>query len=110
MAKIRGVSHSVRSKLRIASANNANSRIKVNTARANVGSEKSEKEKKNKTYWLVVSGLIFFKKNTPLMLKPWITSYVFLRKMKNWADVVLKRGELAPTVRKAYKDFENARF
>jgi GT2 family glycosyltransferase len=72
--------------------------------------EKSEKEKKNKTYWLVVSGLIFFKKNTPLMLKPWITSYVFLRKMKNWADVVLKRGELAPTVRKAYKDFENARF
>ena len=72
--------------------------------------EKSEKEKKNKTYWLVVSGLIFFKKNAPFAFKPWITSYVFLRKMKNWADVVLKRGELAPTVRKAHKDFENARF
>jgi GT2 family glycosyltransferase len=72
--------------------------------------EKSEGEKKNKTYWLVVSGLIFFKKNTSLRLRPWISSYIFLRKMKNLLDVFFKRNELAPTVRKAYKDFQNAKF
>lgn len=72
--------------------------------------EKSEQEKKNKIYWLVVSGLIFFKKNSPSILKPWIASYVVLRKIKNWADVVFKRNELAPVVQKAYKDFKNTKF
>ncbi|MFA6973942.1 MAG: glycosyltransferase family 2 protein [Parcubacteria group bacterium] len=72
--------------------------------------EKSEQEKKNKTYWLIVSGLLFFKKNTPTILKPWITGYVFLRRIKNLADVLLKRNEFAPVVQKAYKDFKDAKF
>ncbi|MFA6383564.1 MAG: glycosyltransferase family 2 protein [Parcubacteria group bacterium] len=72
--------------------------------------EKSEQEKKNKIYWLVVSGLIFFKKNTPGLLIPWIAIYTVLRKIKNWTDVVFKRNELAPVVQKAYKDFKNAKF
>lgn len=72
--------------------------------------EKSEQEKKNKIYWLVVSGLLFFKKNTPLMLRPWIVTYIAARKIKNWLDVLTKRNEMAPVVQKAYKDFKNAKF
>jgi GT2 family glycosyltransferase len=72
--------------------------------------EKSESNLKNKTYWLVVSGLIFFKKNSPSILKPWIAGYVVLRKIKNWADIVFKCNELAPVVQKAYKDFKKAKF
>ncbi len=68
--------------------------------------EKSEVNLKQKTYWLVISGLIFFQKNTPLLLKPWIKFYVILRKLKNKIDLKFKRNELAEIVRKAYKDFE----
>jgi GT2 family glycosyltransferase len=68
--------------------------------------EKSEGNLKNKTYWLVVSGLIFFKKNAPVILKPWFWGYVYLRRTKNWLDVLLKRNDLAPTVQKAYRDFK----
>jgi len=72
--------------------------------------EKSAGNLKSKTYWLVVSGLIFFKKNTPNVLKPWITGYIILRKIKNWMDIIFKRNELAPVVQKAYKDFKNVKF
>jgi len=72
--------------------------------------EKSEKSIKNKVYWLVMSGLIFFKKNTPAFLKPWVNFYLFLRKIKNIMKIALKRSEIALIVRKAYKDFENAKF
>jgi len=72
--------------------------------------EKSESQKKAKTYWLVVSGLIFFKKNTPAWLRPWIWIYLVARKIKNWSDVKFSRNELAETVQKAYNDFENAKF
>lgn len=70
--------------------------------------EKSENRLKNKTYWLVISGLVFFKKNTPWRLKPWIKSYVLARKIKNFLDVKFKRNEMAVVVRKAYKDFRHA--
>jgi len=72
--------------------------------------EKSEQEKKNKTYWLVVSGLIFFQKNTPAPLRPWIKIYTFFRRTKNWMDVIFKRNELAETVQKAYQDFKKFKF
>jgi GT2 family glycosyltransferase len=68
--------------------------------------EKSESNLKNKTYWLVVSGLIFFKKNAPSALRPWFWAYVYLRRAKNWLDIIFKRNELAPTVQKAYRDFK----
>jgi len=70
--------------------------------------EKSEERIKNKTYWLVISGLVFFKKNTPWWLKPWIKVYVLARKIKNLLDVKFKKNEMAVIVRKAYKDFCNA--
>jgi GT2 family glycosyltransferase len=71
--------------------------------------EKSESDKKSKIYWLVVSGLIFFQKNTPFFWQPWIWSYIKMRKIKNFLDIKLTRNELAPTVKKAYQDFKNAK-
>lgn len=71
--------------------------------------ERSEQNKKNKTYWLVISGLIFFKKNTPSWLRPWIKIFLILRKTKNFIDNLFGRNELAPSVKKAYQDFKNAK-
>lgn len=73
--------------------------------------EESKKRKVNKAYWLVISGLIFFKKNTPLWLRPWVFLYVILRKAKNFLDI--KKGnniELALSVKKAYGDFRREKF
>lgn len=69
--------------------------------------EKSEGNLKQKTYWLVISGLIFFQKNTPLLLRPWVKVYTMLRKLKNKFDLKFKRNELAEVVEKAYKDYGN---
>ena len=69
--------------------------------------EKSELKKESKIYWLVVSGLIFFRKNTPLLLKPYIFAYIFLRKLKNKLDLKFRKNNLAPIIQKAYKDFKN---
>jgi GT2 family glycosyltransferase len=69
--------------------------------------EKSEKNKKNKIYWLVFSGLLFFHKNTPKYLRPWISFFILLRKSKNRLDLWKnKKNEIAPIVRKAYNDFK----
>lgn len=72
--------------------------------------EESEKNRKNKIYWLVISGLIFFKKNTPLRKKYWIKTYLAMRKAKNLWDVLTKKDEISLAVRKAYKDFKKAKF
>jgi len=69
--------------------------------------EKSKQNLKQKTYWLVISGLIFFRKNTPLLLRPWIKFYTALRKLKNKLDLKFKKNELAEIVGKAYKDYGN---
>jgi len=67
--------------------------------------EKSENNKPNKIYWLVLSGLLFFQKNATFPLNIWLKLYVFLRKIKNKRDVKNKTSELALVVQKAYKDF-----
>jgi GT2 family glycosyltransferase len=72
--------------------------------------EKSEKKREQKLYWLVVSGLIFFKKNTPWKLRAWVRMYLYLRKVKNWLDTFNKENKEAFAVQKAYKDFRNAKF
>ncbi|EKE11568.1 MAG: hypothetical protein ACD_15C00059G0006 [uncultured bacterium] len=71
--------------------------------------EASEKNKENKIYWLVISGLIFFKKNTPWNKKYWVKTYLLMRKAKNLWDVMFNKNEIALTVQKAYKDFKNAK-
>jgi hypothetical protein len=68
--------------------------------------EKSEGNKENKVYWLVVSGLMFFKKNSPRWLSLWISGYVLLRKIKNFMDRKLGKNNLAMSVGKAYRDFK----
>ena len=72
--------------------------------------EKSEKNRENKVYWLVASGIIFFKKNTSPHLKPWIMLYLQLRRIKNWLDVLFGSNALAPIVKKAHADFKNEKF
>lgn len=68
--------------------------------------EASNDLNKNKVYWLVLSGLIFFKKNTSGILRLWVWFFVQLRKLKNWMDRIFKKNNLAEGVFKAYKDFE----
>lgn len=73
--------------------------------------ENSEKNNKNKIYWLVFSGLLFFKKNTPLFLRPGIFFCVLFRKIKNRLDLLSGKAdqEIAKMVQRAYKDFNKAR-
>ena len=68
--------------------------------------EKSEIKKENKIYHLVLSGLIFFQKNSPWWLKSWMLFYTFLRKIKNRRDLKDPKNILAPVVEKAYLDFK----
>ncbi|MCX6763624.1 MAG: glycosyltransferase family 2 protein [Candidatus Moranbacteria bacterium] len=72
--------------------------------------EQSADKKEPKIYWLVVSGLIFFKKNTPLFLRPWIIGYTLLRRLKNQIDVIFRRDQTVLAVKKAYQDFSHAKF
>lgn len=67
--------------------------------------EQSEKNKKNKIYWLVISGLIFFKKNSSGVKKIWVKIYFLVRRIKNLLDVFSGKEE-AFIVQKAYKDFK----
>jgi GT2 family glycosyltransferase len=73
--------------------------------------EESQKNNKNKTYWLVFSGLLFFKKNTPALLRWWIFIYIFFRKLKNKRNLLSKKGnkEVSKMVQQAYVDFDKAR-
>jgi GT2 family glycosyltransferase len=68
--------------------------------------EKSQSDFSGKTYWLVVSGLIFFGKNTPSLLYLWVKIYQFLRRIKNMHDRKNKKNELAKVVEKAYQDYK----
>ena len=71
--------------------------------------EKSEKNKAIKVYWLVVSGLLFFRKNTCFYLKPWIFFYKIIRKIKNKRDIEKNpQDPIALSVKKAYRDFKNS--
>jgi len=66
--------------------------------------EKSENNLESKIYWLVVSGLFFFKKNSKCYLRPWVAFYTAMRKLKNRMDA---RKKTAVSVAKAYYDFKN---
>lgn len=67
--------------------------------------EKSEENLSQKIYWLVISGIIFFKKNSPQILKPWIFIFLIVRKIKNKLDIIFKKDNLSKVVNKAYKDY-----
>lgn len=63
-----------------------------------------------KLYWLVLSGLIFFKRNSTKTVYLWIRFYTFLRRTKNWLSVRLWPNENNLAVQEAYKDFNNGKF
>ena len=65
--------------------------------------EKSTKNP-NKIYWLVLSGILFFKKNSPWFYKPWIIFYLFLRKLKNTYIVRKEKTEISLKIKKAFQD------
>lgn len=67
-------------------------------------SEKSNENVK-KIYFLVFSGLLFFKKNTPFFLQPYIALYVTIRRGKNWLDRTFFHNPLSGEVMRAYNDF-----
>ncbi len=68
--------------------------------------EKSNEQNPYKIYWLVLSGLLFFQKNTPFYLKPWISLYTLGRKIKNNFNLKYHKKSSASQVQKAYQDFK----
>lgn len=69
-------------------------------------SERGYLDLDNKIYWLVISGILFFQKNTPVWLKPWMHFFLFLRKLKNRRDLRDGQNKTAKMVRKAYEDIK----
>lgn len=67
--------------------------------------EKSEDNLVFKTYWLVLSGLLFFHKNATLLTRPWLKLYLLARKIKNFRDLKQHKNSLAETTKKAYTDY-----
>ncbi len=66
--------------------------------------EVSEQENKQKTYFLVFSGLLFFEKHTTGLKKIWFLINLKLRKIKNYFDLK-KNKPLSQQVHKAYLDY-----
>ncbi len=64
-----------------------------------------EESRSHKIYWQTLSKLMFFQKNAPQYLKPWIALNIFLRKTKNQLDVRKNKTEINLAVQKAYEDF-----
>jgi len=60
-------------------------------------------ENPDKTYWLVRSGLRFFRTHTPRWRKPYLGTYLLLRKLKNRIDIIRGSAE-ALLVKRAYAD------
>lgn len=58
-----------------------------------------------KLYHLVLSGILFFRKHSPSHLRPWIFFYLWLRKIKNWIDLLKnKDNPEAQKIAAAYRD------
>lgn len=74
------------------------------TARVAHG-EQSEKKSSEKIYYLVLSGLLFFREHTPPHLRPFVWAFSRLRRFKNFLDVLLGR-EKAAMVARAYKEYD----
>ncbi len=66
--------------------------------------EKSS-ENPEKIYWLVLSGILFFKKNAPWYWRPYLAVYLFLRKLKNKYNLIKNPDNKEfLLVKKAYLD------
>lgn len=68
--------------------------------------EKSEQLNPKKLYWLVLSGIIFFRKNSLWTKKLWIKFYIFLRKINNWLNFATRKTEIDIQIRQAFQDYK----
>ncbi len=67
-------------------------------------SEKSS-ENAQKIYWLVLSGILFFRKNALCYWRPYLGIYLFLRKLKNKYNLLKNPNDkIALLIQKAYQD------
>ncbi len=67
--------------------------------------EQSNTATELKTYWLVLSGLLFFSLHADFFQKLYLLPYLQLRKLKNTLDLNFKPSPLASQVQQAYRDF-----
>lgn len=67
--------------------------------------ETSNAARPEKTYHLVLSGLIFFRKHAFGVWRPWYAVFVPLRYLKNRLDILFRPNPVNRAVRKAYADF-----
>lgn len=58
-----------------------------------------------KTYFLVYSGLLFFKKWASPLMRPYLAAYVTMRRVKNFFDRLCGRREAAREAHRAYRDY-----
>lgn len=67
----------------------------------------SEESRKNpkKIYWLVRSGLFFFRKNMPPWAQPYFQIAFFIRRLRNTQLIKHETGKTAESVRDAFRDF-----
>lgn len=71
--------------------------------------EQSNEKNELKTYWLVLSGLLFFSLNADFFQKLYLLPYLQLRKLKNLFELKFKPSPLASQVKQAYQDFRKIR-
>jgi GT2 family glycosyltransferase len=71
--------------------------------------EQSNQLTELKTYWLVLSGLLFFSLHADFFQKIYLFPYLQLRKLKNFFKLKFKPSPLAFQVRQAYQDFRKIR-
>ena len=67
--------------------------------------EDSNQKNSRKTYWLVFSALLFFKKHSPIWIQIWHFFYFIIRKYKNLIDCTLDKKNDCVLTREAYMDF-----
>lgn len=66
--------------------------------------ESSLEQPAEKAYWLVRSGIRFFRKNSPTAWKLWHMIFLPLRRLKNRLDLCIHSTETARAVNRAYDD------
>lgn len=88
-------------------AKKAGYKLLVSPEKTLIHMEKSQEKFSQKTYWLVLSALIFFMRNAPIFWKPWMIIFYLVRRIKNWLDLKVfgKNTDISRALRKAYQDF-----
>jgi GT2 family glycosyltransferase len=87
-------------------AKNAGFELLVTSSADIIHLEQSENNKVSKSYWLVLSGLIFFKTHASFSQKIWLSIFLSLRKIKNFYNILHSNNTCAIEVKKAYTDFK----